>query len=352
MGLNVTGLSEIPVVLTEYAGAEDFDALNRSILASVESLPDVEAAALSTQMPHFLSGFMERVRPAETPDAEPTLAWGFGVTPGWFELFGIPATRGRTLQNGDWAARSPRPVVITAAFAQSQFGGIEVVGRRLLIGTRNPEAFEIVGIVADTYGTNELDEPRQAFFVTPGAQLSRDQLVVFARTDHFDPQVADRLRDAVGALLPDVPLERPTRLSKEIDIAHREQRILSRLLFLLSGLATLLSAVGLYGVVTYDVAGRRREFGIRTAVGAEARDIVRLVARHASAIVLLGSLFGLGGAYTLSRILESRLFRVAALDPASYVAAAGLLALATAAACFLPTLRATRVDPVTTLKAE
>jgi putative ABC transport system permease protein len=144
----------------------------------------------------------------------------------------------------------------------------------------------------------------------------------------------------------------PTPLSARVDDIRADQRIFSRLLGLLSALAVTLAAVGLYGVVAFGVAARRRELGVRLALGARGRDVAWVVLRHAASIVAAGVVLGLGGAWGLSRVLENRLFGVAPVDPASYTAAALLFATVAGLACWAPARRAMRVDPVVTLREE
>jgi ABC-type antimicrobial peptide transport system permease subunit len=172
------------------------------------------------------------------------------------------------------------------------------------------------------------------------------------RTSRFDGRVANDIREAVERMLPDQPVADPVPLTDRVDAMHSERRIFGRLLGLLSALAVLLAAVGLYGVTAFAVAGRRREFGIRLALGAERGRIARLVVRYATQIIGAGIVLGLLGGYALSTVLESRLFGVEPLDVASYAGAALLFAVVAAAACWIPTLAAMRVDPVTTLKEQ
>ncbi len=154
------------------------------------------------------------------------------------------------------------------------------------------------------------------------------------------------------AVAPSLPVPQPTPLTDRIDVQLSEQRIFARLLGLLSSLAVLLAAVGLYGVVAFELAGRKREFGIRIALGADGLRISRLVLRSAATIVVWGTLFGLAGAYVLSRVIESRLFGVAAVDVTSYVAAVALFSVVAVLACWVPGAAAVRVDPVDTLRTE
>ena len=194
--------------------------------------------------------------------------------------------------------------------------------------------------------------PDEAVFLPYPTAFPSLAFTLLMRTRHFDPGVADAIRGAVELVVPSLPVPEPTLLTDRIDAQLSEQRIFARLLALLSGLAVLLAAVGLYGVIAFAVAGRRREFGIRLALGADQARIARLVFGSASAIVTVGTGLGLVGAYGLSQVLASRLFGVPALDAASYAGAALLLGTVALLACWAPARAAVRVDPVATLRQD
>jgi ABC-type antimicrobial peptide transport system permease subunit len=209
----------------------------------------------------------------------------------------------------------------------------------------------VIGVVPNLSGNQSPDVPKDVLFVTyafPPVTSGAFSMVV--RTGSFDAELAENIRGALGGILPDQPVEQPVLLSAAS--AHREQRTLSRLLLLLAALAAVLAAVGLYGVVAFVVAGRRRELAVRMALGAEAWRLGRLVANFATAIVVGGMLVGLFGAYVMSQALQSRLYGVHPLDPTSYTAGAALLGVVAVAACWVPAWRAMRLDPMATLREE
>jgi ABC-type antimicrobial peptide transport system permease subunit len=157
--------------------------------------------------------------------------------------------------------------------------------------------------------------------------------------------VARALEDA----LPDIPVPLPAPLTQRIDVQLSEQQLLMRLLWLLSGFAVILAAVGLYGVIAFGVASRRTEFGIRIALGADGGRIRRLVFRSAAGIIGVGTALGFGGAFALSRLIESRLFGVAPMDAPTYLGSAVLLGIVAGVACWIPARRAATTDPAATL---
>ena len=177
-------------------------------------------------------------------------------------------------------------------------------------------------------------------------------MTFLVRTVSLDAAMLAAIRRAVERAFPDIPVADPTPLAARLDQIHSENRMFSRLLGLLSAFAVVLAAVGLYGVIAFAVAGRRREFGVRIALGARASSIAELVVRYAGSIVVSGTALGLGGGYVLALVLESRLFGLEPVDLASYSLAVAAFAFAAVVACWVPTHRAIRVDPMTVLKTE
>ena len=352
MGLSLEGVSELWLAAPDGIDARGFDALGDEIAASVANVAGVKGVVASTNVPHVGSGMLERVWLSEASEEE-GLYWTFGVTPGWFEFFGIEAVEGRTLRNEDRLTGSPQPVVLTTALSRVLFGAVDVIGRRIFVGgTEARVEFEVVGVVSDVYGAEQLREPRLAFFTTLGAAVPfNPQLNVFTRAQASGRLgLAGEIQNAIGEIVPDQPLNDLVPVTDWIDRVHQDKIILGRLLTLLSVLTVLLSAAGLYGLVSFDVAGRTREFSIRSAVGAPRRHLARIVSRYAGTVVALGAMFGVLGAYALSQVIESRLFGVEAADPTSYLTGLAVLTIASALACLVPTLAACRVNPATVLR--
>lgn len=328
------------------------ETLHREVLAAVQDVPGVQAAALDADGPYSARRPVGQIAIPGPSDDDPEMADMHWVSPGWFELLGIGAVSGRTFRGPDWNWSGPLRVIVTAPLAGRLFGRADVVGQTVLVGRRKPEEAEIVGVVGDLRLRDLRSPPDEAFFLPYPTLGLRGTVTILVRTSGSDARVTDAVRGAVEAVVPSLPVPLPTPLTDRIDVQLSEQRIFARLLGLLSSLAVLLAAVGLYGVVAFEWAGRKREFGIRLALGADGRRISRLVLRSAATIVVWGTLFGLAGAYGLSRVIESRLFGVAAVDVTSYVAAVALLSVVAVLACWVPGAAAVRVDPVDTLRAE
>lgn len=350
-GLALDGVSEIFLDAPRDATLAELDALYRSVLAGVEAVPEVEGAALDLYGPNGSQALGRIGLPGSSADDQ-LQTQIIPVTPGWFELLRVPAVSGHTFRAEDWRAGESAGVVLTASLARRLFGHTDVTGRVVSAGFVDQKRRRVVGVVRDFTTAYAPDEPHDAFFVTYADAPRLRGFTLLVRTRRFDREVARRIRGAVEGALPDAPVADPTPVSARVDDIRADERIFSRLLGLLSILAVTLAAVGLYGVVAFGVAARRREFGVRLALGAQSHDVASIVVRQAASIVAAGVALGIGAAWALSRVLESRLFGVAPDDPASYAAAALLFGTVAAMACWAPARRAMRVDPAVTLREE
>jgi predicted permease len=324
------------------------DVLLQRMLAAASAAPGVEAAALHTWFGPYEGAPQYRV--ALSVDGEPQTARVNWVTSGWFEMLEVEVLAGRTFRPEDWSLSGPMPIVVTSALARRLFGTADVLGRTVHVGVRTFEPAEIVGVVGDLR-LMELDAPPdEGFFMPrPFSGYSNAVTVLFKSSD-LGAGVMGSVQAALEAALPSTPIPLAAPLADRIDLRLAEQRLFAQLLTLFSVLAVVLAAVGLYGVVAFAVAGRRREFGIRMALGADGKRLRALVLRSAALVVAIGISAGLASAAALSRVIESRLFGVEAVDLASYVGSAGLLVAVALLACWLPARSAMTTDPAATLR--
>ena len=331
--------------------APALEALHRRLLDAVEAVPGVQAAALDAYGPYFtrLPGRISSLGPSDADAERADIYW---ASPGWFALMRVDMVSGRAFRGPDWNSSGPPKLIVTDPLARRLFGRTDVIGQTVFVGIRTLEEAEIVGVVGDLRLYDLRSPPDEAFFLSRPRPGLTGIVTTLVRTSTSDPGVADGVRRAVEAVVPSLPVPQLTPLTDRIDVQLSEQRIFARLLGLLSSLAVLLAAVGLYGVIAFAVASRKREFGIRLALGADGVRISRLVFKSAATIVFLGTLLGLAGAYVLSRVIESRLFGVEAVDVTSYVAAVALFSVVAVLACWVPGAAAVRVDPVDTLRTE
>lgn len=363
-GVNIERVAGATVEVPEDLSPAELHGLQRSLVQAVAAEPGVAAAALDLYGPHG-SQSLERVGLPAAGEVEPrssmrTLVWQ--VSPGWFELFGLPAVNGRTLEDADWVVPSSGAAVLTASLAERLFGRTDVVGQGITVVGATPEERRVIGVVSDytsliTVTATTPEEalrpsgPTDAVFL-PFGDMRVFQMTVFAKLESASGDGPARIGRVVESIITDVPAPEPYWLSDRVDRIHLEERLLERLLLVLSLCGALLAGVGLFAVIYLMVGNRRREFGVRVALGADGARIVELVMRSAAKIVLAGVGAGLLVAYPLSRALQSRLFGVDPLDAVSYLAAVGSLVLVALLACVTPAKEALQADPVAVIRQE
>jgi putative ABC transport system permease protein len=319
-------------------------------------MPGVESAAIAGAAPllgHTSVTVMEvKGRPAET--AEPMAVGVNSVTPDFFATLGIRLVSGRTFTAQDRIG-APRVAVVNRAAAERFFDN-DAIGKRIKLYVEpdypNADEFvEIVGVVEDVkYDRIEQLAMPDVYLSALQPTDSASRLVVRSGLDTATLVAAIR-REAL-ALDRNVPLTRVLTMAQRSAEVTSRTRFIALLLGLFAGLALLLSAIGIYGVMAYRVATRTREIGIRMAIGARPGDVFRLVIKEGTVLVVVGLLVGLGAAVAATRLLASELYNVGAGDPATFTLIALLLALAALAACYLPARRATKVDPMVALRYE
>jgi putative ABC transport system permease protein len=325
------------------------------LLRRARALPGVTAASAVTTLPlgGGVDGYGLHVagRPLANPEEAPS-ADRFVVAPQFFAALRIPLRRGRLLDERDGQG-APPVVVINRTAAEELFPGEDPIGRQVSLGPPTAEKRTIVGVVGDVRH-HGLDVPVGYQVYVPQAQWAWAEtfLTVVVRTEKDPASLAEPLRQAVRALDAAQPV---TNVRPYDDVARAStatRRLAAGLLVAFAAAALLLSVVGLYGALGVFVSQRRREIGVRLALGAGAGAIGRLVAAQGLKPAVLGLLLGLGFAALSVGALRSLLFEVRPLDPSTFAGAAlGLLAAA-AAACSLPAWRAARLDPAATLRAE
>jgi predicted permease len=321
------------------------------LTADVGTIPQVKSVGAISQLPLndggtntlYLEGAPDRPA-SERPEVTTRIVVG-----DYFATIGIPLVAGRTFTPRD-DSLAPRTIIISEALAHLLDPSGNVVGRRLHFYSRPDSAWEIIGIVGDVRtGSLEQDAPPTAYLSHLQAADNRFSLVV--RTQLETDAATEGIRRAVSALDPNVPLYAEGKLSRIIDDAPSvaTRRVPLLLLSIFAASALVLAMVGLYGVVSYNVARRARELGIRMALGAQPARIRWGVLRYGGALALIGTTVGIGIAMALSRFIRGWLYGVGPLDPAAYLGAAGLLVVVTLLACYLPARRATRVALTITL---
>lgn len=271
----------------------------------------------------------------------------------YFRLLEIPLRQGRAFTASDRPG-APNVAIINESFARSHFGGVNPLGRRLKMGWGGDEPKEIVGVVGDVRHRSLGDETRPEMYV-PQAQFPNAGITLLVRTK-ASVDSPERLSGAIVAAVRSIDPEMPVTMVRSLE-AWREAtlatpRLNAALLAGLALVALLLTLVGLYGVMSYGVAQRAREMGLRMAIGARAGDVERLVLGEGMRLVALGIIIGVPVALALTRLMTSLLYGVNAADPVTYLIITVLLCGVAALACLVPARRATRVDPMVALRCD
>jgi putative ABC transport system permease protein len=321
------------------------------LLARLRGAPGVRAVAAIYPLP--LSGADEgatfridgrAVSPDDHLVAGPRL-----VSPGYFETMGIPVVRGRGFAESD-RADAPATLVINEAMVRAYFPAGDPIGQRLMLtGSSGQPWREIVGVIRDVHHRG-LDEPSRPEMYFPFAQLPSPGLTLVLRTEGEPRGSVAAVASAVRSIDADQPLGAVRTMDELLTRSVAGRRFPLLLLATFATLALVLAAVGIYGVMSFLVAQRRHEIGVRMALGAEAKDVRRLVVGQGMRLVLAGLALGALGAFALTRVLRGLLFAVSATDPLTFGAVALLLVLVALAACWIPARRATRIDPLAALR--
>jgi putative ABC transport system permease protein len=247
----------------------------------------------------------------------------------------------------------PRVTVVNEALARTYFRGEDPIGKRIRFG--RPQDTDpwvtIIGVVADEK-QDGLDQPAQPGAYSTIRQRMQNPLTFVVRSTLGDSNVMSAARREIQAVDRDLALTSIATMTAVVDESMGDHRFRTALLAVFAGIALFLAALGIYGVLAYFVSQRSRELGIRLALGAKPQALFRMVVRQGMRPVAVGAAIGLAGAVAFARLMQSLLFGVAALDPAAYAVAIVTLAAIALAACAVPAMRATRVDPLVALRDE
>ncbi len=334
-------------------GPEQADFVYR-VLEQLKVSPLLRHAAAGTSLP--VGGFGGRTlyaidgRPVPTADKRP-VANLFIITEGYFPLFQIPLKAGRYINEHD-RADTPGVVVVNETFARKLFPDGSALGKVILRGQRADIKHEIVGIVGDVK-SNGLNSPAPDTLYFPLRQLPRPFVSLAAVTAGADAAIVlAELRSAVAAVDKTLAVSFFQVMETAIRNSLGIQRITAMLTGIFAGVALLLSAIGLYSVLAYTVTQRTGEIGIRMALGAEKGQVITLILSQGMKLVVIGLIIGLGTAAGLGRFIRSQLYQIEPLDPMVFGGVTVLFLLVALFACFLPSWRASRVDPLVALRTE
>jgi putative ABC transport system permease protein len=346
-------VANISLPSSRYSRTEQRAAFYTQLCQELSALPGVVSAGAAQSLP--LTGSDSRTlvaidgRPVPPLAERPIVSMGI-VSPEYFRAMGIPLLRGRFFTDHDIES-SPTTVIINQSFARRFFPDEDPIGKRMLGGGAQPQVREIVGIVGDVRH-NALDtSPAEALYLSSN-QRPQLAMSVVVRTSGPPSSVSGAIRSRVLSIDKDQPIASVQTMQEIVSSSISNQRFTLLLLGLFAAVALALAAIGIYSVMAYTVTQRTGEIGLRMALGAQTRDVLKLVVGQGMAMALIGIGVGLGGAFALTRVMSSLLFSIGATDPITFIAIPLILGGVGLAACFVPARRAAKVDPMIALRYE
>ena len=341
---------------TRYSEDHQRVAFYDAAIEELQRIPGVKNAAAVQSLPMAGSNSWSSILIDGMPLPEPgeEISAGYLVTAGpYFKTLGIQLLQGRFFSGQDTSDSMP-VIIVNQTFAQKNWADEDNhLGKRIKVGdadSDNPWR-TVVGIVSDVHHRNVQTPPRAEIFL-PNTQIGRQSMILVARTEDDPLQVATASRKAVWAIDADIPVYRVSSVRGLIAERQTGDRAVAEIMGGVAILALVLAAVGIYGVIAFSVSERTQEFGIRMALGAGTRDILKMVLRQGLFLVGIGLLFGMMGAFGTVQVLQSIIFGISSGDPLTYVGLPLLLLAVALFASYLPARRATRVDPMVALRYE
>lgn len=342
---------QIAMVGQAYRKDEAVLAKMNEMVARLNALPGVESAAAAGQIPLGGNGdtwgFHIEGRPSGPQD--PSVE-RYSVTPEYFAVMRIPLRRGRLFTDADRTG-AENVMLVGEQTARALWPGADPIGHHVKIGGFDGPARTIVGIVGDVRHRELAAAPTMQMYL-PQAQVTDSFLTLVMRSESDPTILAAEARRAIWLVASDVPVYQVAPFADLVAQSVGPRRFMMVLLELFGAVALLMTAIGVYGVISYSVAERTREIGIRAALGASPRDIIRLVLGGGLAIVCAGLAAGVAVALAATRLLESSLYDVSPTDPATFLGVAGMLLAVALVAQAVPIMRATRVDPSIALRQD
>jgi putative ABC transport system permease protein len=345
---------DIPLNRTTYSKPEQQSAAFQQLIARMKTLPGVRNASVVNNVPltdldieiTFQIEGREPYKPGEEAGADYTIAGS-----DYFRTMNIALQRGRVFTDQD-TTNSPHVLVVSNAFAKQYFPNEDAVGKRIIFDGANKTPREIIGVVADIR-RNGLDVNVQPEMYISHLQNPERRLNLVIRTETPDAsQLTQAARTEVKAFDPKQIIWRTQTLEELLGTSVAPRKFNMMLLGIFAGVALVLAAVGLYGVMSYSVSWRTHEIGIRMALGAKRSDVLRLVVRQGMTMTVIGVALGLIGAFSMSRVLAGLLHGVSATDPLTFAGVSIVLLAVALLACLIPARRATRVNPIVALRTE
>ncbi|HSL52897.1 MAG TPA: ABC transporter permease [Pyrinomonadaceae bacterium] len=345
--------------VSRYSNPDQINNFHKQLLERISAVPGVQSATVAYDHPlasNWLDSFEieGRVVPAESRSQSANF---IPVGPDYFDTVGVKLVAGRKFTPLDDAAH-PGVALVNESFVKHYFPNENAVGQRIRPGppgriwdNQKLTTFEIVGIVRDVKLAG-LEAPSEPAYYLPASQAPLDDMTILVRTTTDPLSLAGAVRQAVWSIDPNQPISNVSTLEKVVDESVAPRRLNMLLMALFGGLAMLLSAVGIYGLLSHAVTQRTQEMGIRMALGAQVGDVLKLVLKQGMMLALVGQVIGIVGALALTRLMRGLLFGVTPNDAMTFGVVIALLSVVALLACYLPARRATKVDPLIALRYE
>ena len=350
--------ASLTLPMAKYAEPAQINNFHKQLLERISAVPGVKNATIAYDDPlhsNWLDSFQIEGRVA-SPDQ--SLSANFiPVGPDYFDTVGVRLAAGRKFTPQD-DQDHPGVAIVNESFVKHYFPNENALGQRMrpsppgrIWNNQRLTSFEIVGVVHDVkFGG--LEAPSEPAYYLPASQAPLQDMAILVRTTVDPLSLAGAVRQAVLSIDPNQPISNISTLEKLVNESIAQRRLNMLLMGLFGGLAMLLSAIGIYGLLSHAVTQRTQEMGIRMALGAQVSDVLKLVLRQGMMLALAGEVIGLIAAFALTRLIRGLLFGVTPNDATTFVVVAGVLAIVALLACYLPARRATKVDPLIALRYE
>ena len=354
-GFETGNIVTMPLTLraNRYSDGRSRSALFQEVIAHIQSLPGVQSVAAISRLPLTAGNSSRNLtiegQPLNGADDSPSADYRV-ISPNYFRAMGIRFSKGRDFNDRDNAEASG-VVIINETMARRYWPDQDPLGKRIGVGTNSSQMMEIVGVVGDVKHFG-LDSQSKAEVYVPYFKDPWPFMTVVVRSTGDPAILAGAMRSEVWAVDKDLPVPDIKTMDQLLSRSVSRPRFNTLLLGIFAAVALVLSAAGVYGVMSYSVTQRTHEIGIRMALGATQSDVLRLVVSQGMRLLLIGVGTGLGAAFALTRVLTSLLFGVGATDPATFVIISALLTAVALLACYVPARRAMKVDPMVALRYE
>lgn len=332
-----------------YSKPERHVAFYKDLMAKLEALPGVQAAGSVNYLPLTNSESLDFIWVDGFDNRDYQQTEGRDVTPHYFAAMNIPLVAGRYFTDADASATANRPVIINQKFAETFFPNRNPIGGRITGDPKQARWWTVVGVVADVHHTSLEEEPQRQMY---HASYDAGAASVAVRSTLPPATVANEIRVTLKSIDPNIAATDILTMGDMVSIATARRRFQTSLLTVFAGIALIMALVGLSGLMRFSVNRRTREVGIRMALGAERRDVMLLILRNASVLVIWGVGLGLACTWIATRLLKSFLFGVGQHDPFTVVTVSVMLVVCGLMAAFVPARRAASIDPMQALRTE